>query len=119
MLTDTDGSSTDEFTYMIPRPSPHGHMLIGGTYQKNNWDTSVDFMTAQKMWDTALKYMPMLKSDTTKVVCHNVGLRPAREGGPRIELEPVSFPVTRDFMHGNSSGRTDQKLPVIHAYGFG
>ncbi|KAH8099776.1 nucleotide-binding domain-containing protein [Cristinia sonorae] len=108
-----------DVTYMIPRPSPHGHVLVGGTYQKNNWDTSVDFDTAQRMWNTLLKFVPTLKSNNTKVICHNVGLRPAREGGPRIELELVTFPLRRDFMHGSANDRPTYKMPVIHAYGFG
>jgi len=108
-----------EFIYIIPRPSPHGHVLVGGTYQKDNWDTSVDFHAAQKIWDSAVQLMPRLKTDETKVICHNVGLRPAREGGPRIELESVSFPVARSFMHGSTKGKEDFRLPVLHAYGFG
>lgn len=66
-----------------------------------------------------MKFMPALKSDNTKIVSHNVGLRPAREGGPRMELETVAFPLTRDFLHGNARGMEARKIPVVHAYGFG
>lgn len=45
-------------------------------------------------------------SDTkVEIISHNVGLRPAREGGARIELERRKV-----------GGR---KVGVIHAYGFG
>lgn len=40
-----------------------------------------------------------------EIVSHNVGLRPAREGGARIELE-------RKVVKGI-------KVGVVHAYGFG
>lgn len=40
-----------------------------------------------------------------EIISHNVGLRPAREGGARIELE-------RRAVKG-------KKVGVIHAYGFG
>ncbi|TCD68307.1 hypothetical protein EIP91_011166 [Steccherinum ochraceum] len=113
------GVSSDDVTYAIPRPSPDEHVLIGGTYQKHNWDTSVDFTAAQRMWDTAVKYMPALKSEKNSVIRHNVGLRPAREGGARIEVELVSFPVNRDFMYGHSARQTRGTLSVVHAYGFG
>lgn len=105
-------------TYIIPRPSPHGHVLLGGTYQKNNWDLSVDFETAKTIWECCTEFIPILKAESTQVVSHNVGLRPARENGPRIELEWMDLPLRRDFMHGHGRGIA-RKYPVVHCYGFG
>lgn len=105
-------------TYIIPRPSPHGHVLLGGTYQKHNWDLSVNFDTAKAIWEQCTEIVPALKTASTKVVSHNVGLRPAREGGPRIELEWVQLPLKREFMHGHGQG-AERECPVVHCYGFG
>lgn len=106
-------------TYIIPRPS-QGHVIIGGTYQKNNWDTSVNFETAREIWDRAVEFLPALKSDKSRIISHNVGLRPAREGGPRIELQKVRLPFVSDLMHGVKGTISEEReLPIIHAYGFG
>ncbi|KAI0783302.1 nucleotide-binding domain-containing protein [Abortiporus biennis] len=106
-------------TYMIPRPIPDGLVYIGGTYQKNNWNTSVDFNTAKRIWEKAIEFQPALKTDKTRVVSHNVGLRPAREGGPRIELEWLKYPTVSEYLHGNATGKTPRRYPIIHCYGFG
>lgn len=109
-----------EGAYMIPRPEPHGHVLIGGTYQKHDWDTSIDFNFARRMWNRATEMVPALKTEATKIISHNVGLRPAREGGPRIELEWIKLPVVSEFLHGHAKpGQIERRFPLIHAYGFG
>ncbi|KAK7695034.1 hypothetical protein QCA50_002222 [Cerrena zonata] len=112
---DPDG----KVAYAIPRPS-QGHVIIGGTYQKNNWDTSVDFDTAHSIWEKAVQFLPALKSEKSRIISHNVGLRPAREGGPRIELQRIKLPFVSDHMYGVKGSITEEKeFPVIHVYGFG
>jgi D-amino-acid oxidase len=57
------------------------------------------------------------------VLTHNVGLRPSRKGGPRVEVEwvipsavdPVLPPKTPEANKIVASGK---KMPVVHAYGF-
>lgn len=106
-------------TYVIPRPS-QGHVIIGGTYQKNNWDTSVNFDTAHSIWERAVHFLPALKSGKSGIISHNVGLRPAREGGPRIELQKIKLPFVSRHMYGVKGKITEEKeFPVIHVYGFG
>ncbi|KAI0081069.1 FAD dependent oxidoreductase [Panus rudis PR-1116 ss-1] len=113
------GTSSDEVTYMIPRVN-QGHVIVGGTYQKNNWDLSVNFETARHIWERAAKFHPALKTEKTRIISHNVGLRPAREGGPRIELEHIKLPLVSDLLHGRKfEVGAEQQFPVIHAYGFG
>ena len=53
------------------------------------------------------------------ILSHNVGLRPARRGGPRVEIEYIRINsedilTPRPPLPGQSCG-----LNVIHAYGFG
>lgn len=103
---------------MIPRPKPDGHVLIGGTFQEGNWDLSVNFDTARNIWQRSLKLAPALKNEDTKILAHNVGLRPARHGGPRIEAEWFKFPLKHDLWPIQENVENYDFL-VIHAYGFG
>lgn len=48
-----------------------------------------------------------------EVICHNVGLRPARDGGARIEVEQLGSRAGLDVGNGNG------ERGVVHAYGFG
>jgi len=91
---------------MIPRPSPEGQVLLGGTFQPNNWDVSLDMPTARGILERCTALAPELANDETRVLAHNVGLRPARKGGPRVETE---------WVDASSKGKT----LVVHAYGFG
>lgn len=102
---------------MIPRPSPAGHVLIGGTFQEDNWDLSVNYDTARSIWSRCLELEPSLKNPETKILGHNVGLRPARRGGPRIEAEWFKLPLKTEFLP--TQGGKEYNFPVIHAYGFG
>lgn len=47
-----------------------------------------------------------------EIVSHNVGLRPARKGGVRVELEERQLP-------GIVSEKRNDKVAVVHAYGIG
>ena len=103
---------------MIPRPSPHGHVLAGGTYQENDWNLSVDYDIAKAIWARCLELAPTLQNAETKVISHNVGLRPARRGGPRIEAEQYNLPLRSEFTVATDEQRASDLL-VVHAYGFG
>lgn len=110
-----------EATYVIPRPSPPGMVLVGGTFQPNNWNTSVDMATAEGIFNRAKALVPALEAPEARILAHNVGLRPAREGGPRVEVEVVEFPM-KGLLRPKPDGLRDmaeKKLAVVHAYGFG
>src|ERR1700736_5903799 len=84
----------DGVTYMIPRPGPGGTVLLGGTVQAYNWDTSYDEVAAQEIFARCTALEPrLLDTDKVRVLNHNVGLRPAREGGPRVEVEWMKLPL--------------------------
>jgi D-amino-acid oxidase len=99
-----DSSSDAESFYIIPRPG--GEVILGGCYDTGSWDTSVDHALARRILDHCYRLDPRLSDgqgpDAVKILRHNVGLRPSRQGGPRLEAELLG------------RGRT-----VVHAYGNG
>lgn len=53
------------------------------------------------------------------MVSINVGLRPSREGGARIELENRILPNAWNVGSVNQAKKGGDVVGVIHAYGFG
>ena len=95
-------------------------VLLGGTFEPNNWDTSISIPTANRILARAKEVMPALNEPTTRIHAHNVGLRPAREGGPRVEAQFVNVPGTDDLIPKPSDISADSATRlVVHAYGFG
>ncbi|KAF2470995.1 nucleotide-binding domain-containing protein [Lindgomyces ingoldianus] len=87
-------------TYVFPRPLGGG-VILGGSRQDGNWSEEVDMELAKEIMDRCCKICPELgRVEDLQVISHNVGLRPSRKGGPRIELEKG----------GNG-------IPVVHNYG--
>ena len=109
-----------EATYIIPRPAPPGEVLLGGTFQPDNWDTSLDAATARAIFARCTVLAPQLKEKETRVLRHNVGLRPARKGGPRVEAAWADLPLQSELLplpEGESEQRG--RVLIVHAYGFG
>ncbi|KAH9030977.1 nucleotide-binding domain-containing protein [Lactarius hengduanensis] len=91
---------TPEVTYVIPRASTPGMVLIGGTAQPNNWDTSLSIPTAR-----------------------GILARAKEAGGPRVEAQFVELPsedalVPTLSKASEKTGKIRSTL-VVHAYGFG
>ncbi|KAI6031437.1 hypothetical protein BKA83DRAFT_4200341 [Pisolithus microcarpus] len=122
---DDDAMSAGAHAYIIPRPgrSLADTVLLGGTYEVGNWDTSLDMNIARAIFYLCSELAPSLRnSDQTKILAHNVGLRPAREGGPRVEAEIVQFPLRGEndvLIPWNTTSLEEGKMRVVHAYGFG
>ncbi|KAG1765085.1 hypothetical protein EDD22DRAFT_978825 [Suillus occidentalis] len=99
--------------------------ILGGTFQQRNWDTSLDMQIARGIFDRCAALAPCLKSAESRILKHNVGLRPAREEGPRVELERIALPLqsTHDLVPWNGSSASncdrEQAILIVHAYGFG
>jgi hypothetical protein len=95
-------------------------VLLGGTFEPNNWDTSFNIPDANGILARAKEVMPVLNEPTTRIHAHNVGLRPAREGGPRVEAQFIDVPSKDDLIPrlSDASANTKTRL-VVHAYGFG
>ncbi|EPT03820.1 hypothetical protein FOMPIDRAFT_1022029 [Fomitopsis schrenkii] len=109
-----------EATYIIPRPAPPGEVLLGGTFQPDNWDTSLDAETARAIFARCTALAPQLKDKETRVLRHNVGLRPARKGGPRVEAAWTDMPLQSELLplpEGEAGQRG--RVLIVHAYGFG
>lgn len=95
----------DELIYIFPRKE--GGTVIGGCFQESSTNPDTDPDLTARILERAAKYSPDLldtnyknNSPTFDIVSVNVGLRPFRKDGPRIE---------RDVDHPW----------LIHAYGAG
>lgn len=95
--------------YVIPR-ARSGQVILGGSFDVRQSITTPDKNLAERIMEECAKLVPELVPEgktwrEIPVISHNVGLRPAREGGVRVELE-----------HLKQSGRL---LTVVHSYGIG
>ncbi|RMZ85836.1 hypothetical protein DV737_g428, partial [Chaetothyriales sp. CBS 132003] len=94
----------DEACYIMTRAAGGGTVL-GGSYQKGNWESQVDPNLAIRIMKRAVKLCPQLTGgkdiEHLDIIRHSVGLRPVREGGTRIEKERL----------GN--------VEIVHNYGAG
>lgn len=114
--------STGVQTYIIPRPGGQGHVILGGTFEKDIWDVQPDPKQAERILKECYELCPELSEkggwEGIEVLSHNVGLRPAREGGARVELEKRTVGVGALVP---SEGRIEggREVGVVHAYGIG
>ncbi|RMJ29087.1 D-amino acid oxidase [Aspergillus sp. HF37] len=80
----------DEACYVMTRAAGGG-TILGGSYQKGNWESQVDPNLAVRIMKRAVEICPGLTGgkgiEHLDIVRHGVGLRPVREGGTRIEKE--------------------------------
>ena len=103
-----DISGTDdgdnEACYVMTR-AVGGGTILGGSYQKGDWQSQIDPNLAIRIMKRAVAMCPELTGgkgiEHLDVIRHGVGLRPVREGGTRIETERI-----RDVL-------------VVHNYGAG
>ena len=102
----------DGFRDMYILPRGDGTFILGGTRLADDWDTRPRQETTDDILRRVLSFMPTLvdpeKANSNDdvslvdVVGVNVGLRPARKGGPRLE-----------------AGGVVNDVPVIYSYGYG
>lgn len=88
-------------TYVHPRGRD---VVLGGTFQPGEWDTTVDPATTAAILTRCVALVPELAG--APVVWQAAGLRPARHGGARVGLDPVPLPggarVVHDYGHGGA-----------------
>jgi D-amino-acid oxidase len=118
------GGLSEQATSITPRPglTQTNTAFLNGTYQVGNWDTSLDMSAAKGIFERCSTIAPCLKDEGTKILLHNVGLRPDRKGGPRVEVERISLPLVRsDGLTPTlgEDGEQQQDITVVHAYGMG
>lgn len=87
-------------------PIVGGGTILGGSYQKHNWDALPDPNLANRIMNRAIAICPALVKEGQgieglDVVRHGVGLRPLRDGGPRIEKDQVNgVKIVHNYGHG-------------------
>jgi D-amino-acid oxidase len=86
-----DGAT--EATYIMQR-AVGGGTILGGCMQHNVWESQPDPNLAQRIMQRCVDLDPSLAPKTGKaselsVIRHGVGLRPMRNGGPRVEKERI------------------------------
>ncbi len=88
-------------TYVHPRSRD---VVLGGTFQPGDGDTTVDPATTAAILARCVELVPELAG--APVLWQAAGLRPARHGGARVELDPVALPggarVVHDYGHGGA-----------------
>ena len=94
----------DEVCYIMQRAAGGGTVL-GGTYQKGNWESQPDPNQALRIMKRAVEICPALTGgkgvEALSVIRHGVGLRPLRTGGVRIEKEKIEDVwVVHNYGHG-------------------
>ncbi|KAH8425439.1 FAD-dependent oxidoreductase [Aspergillus melleus] len=95
----------DELVYMMTRAAGGG-TVIGGSYQKDQWDPLPDPNLAVRIMKRAIALRPELVREGQgieglDIIRHGVGLRPLRDGGPRIEADKIDgVAVVHNYGHG-------------------
>jgi len=110
-------------TYVLPRPYS-GTTILGGTKQAGNWDTTPNAETTKTILENAKKWAPELLNVKGEfdVVSVQVGLRPGRTGGARVELEKMGeFLVCHSYGHAgagyqNSVGSARKVVKLLHKH---
>lgn len=110
-----------ESIYIIPRPGSDGCVIVGGTVLRDDYSTLPRWETAEKILKNAFQIEPKLAPGGSswrdiEVVAHNVGLRPARDGGLRLELEEK---VLGEDCLLPAAAKGRRKVAVLHCYGIG
>lgn len=79
----------DVMAYIIPRGD--GTVICGGTYDKTNKDLNADPAIAKGILERCYDLCPEVAYNKGvegyKIISHNVGFRPGRHGGIRLERE--------------------------------
>ncbi|MFD7863505.1 FAD-dependent oxidoreductase [Streptomyces sp. NPDC059783] len=97
-FTEADPASS-ETTYFFPQP---GRLVLGGTAVAGDWSTVPDPDTARAIVERCARVRPEIAG--ARIIGHRVGLRPAREGGVRIEAEPLpgGGRLVHNYGHGGA-----------------
>lgn len=84
--------AADELVYTMTRAAGGG-TILGGTYQKGNWDPNPDPNVAARIMQRVVDLFPDIAGGKgvkgLDIIRHGVGLRPYREGGVRLEKEKI------------------------------
>lgn len=103
LTTSSTDDGEDELLYIMTR-AVGGGTILGGTYQKGNWDANPDPNIAVRIMKRAVEAQPQLTGgkgiEGLSVVRHGVGLRPGRDGGVRVEKDVIDgVAVVHNYGH--------------------
>ena len=84
------GNSKNDVQAIIPRPGS-GTTIVGVTREPNIWDTAINHSSAKRILEHGRALAPELLNEDGEfdVLKVQVGLRPSRKNGPRVELEAL------------------------------
>lgn len=97
------GKTKDDIRVVIPRPYS-GTSIIGVTKEASIWDTEVNKVSKQKTLRECKELASelLMENGEFEVLDVQVGLRPARSGGPRVEAEVLDS--GKFVIHENGHG---------------
>lgn len=115
-----DGSGTP-IMYVLPRPHSNT-TILGGTKDVGNWSEEPDPKITEEILRRAKEWAPELLNEKGEfdVLSVQVGLRPGRKGGVRVEMEMVDdFVVCHSYGHAgagyqNSVGSANKVLRLLN-----
>jgi len=104
MYAVSGSDDADEVTYIMQRAAGGG-TILGGSYQKGNWESQPDPNLAVRIMKRCVELCPKLTGgkgiEHLSVIRHGVGLRPLRNGGARLEKEKIgTFWAVHNYGHG-------------------
>lgn len=107
--TVTRQNADGSWSFLIPRPGGGG-TIVGGSKEVGDLETSVRPETRGVLLRQAVRCFPEFVDDVRNfdVAKDNVGRRPWREGGLRIEAEQVS--ASKTIVHGYGAGGRGYEL---------
>ncbi|WP_329233643.1 FAD-dependent oxidoreductase [Streptomyces canus] len=94
-----DEDNADGHTYVHPRSRD---IVLGGTFELNEWDTTPSPATAAAILRRCTELLPELEG--APVLGHQVGLRPWRDSGVRLETDPRPPGGIRRLVHNYGHG---------------
>ncbi|KAL8733408.1 MAG: hypothetical protein Q9181_003593 [Wetmoreana brouardii] len=94
----------EEICYLMQRAAGGG-TLLGGSYQRDNWDSQLDPNLAVRIMKRAVDLCPAMTGgkgiEHLDIIRQGVGLRPHRHGGTRIEKERIDGQwIIHNYGHG-------------------
>ncbi|KAF1967372.1 nucleotide-binding domain-containing protein [Bimuria novae-zelandiae CBS 107.79] len=113
-------STSTPIMYILPRPHS-GTSILGGTKEADNWDPSPSADITAEILKRAKEWAPELLNPEGdfEVLSEQVGLRPARKGGVRVEVEKVNgLVVCHSYGHAgagyqNSVGSAQKVVQLL------
>jgi len=94
-----DEDNADGTTYIHPRSTD---VVLGGTFEIDEWDTTPSPATAAAILRRCTDLLPELAG--APVLGHQVGLRPFRDSGVRLEADPRPPGRIRRLVHNYGHG---------------